>query len=108
MDDSPLLQKPSKNYKSKDHQLVLERRLKLWHKGEFEELYFEDETIKASLKTIQKPSSIAEISKRFKQYMAKGNINSALNLLTNNMEKLIQKHPKGKTASQDILLYGPL
>ena len=52
--------------------------------------------------------------------MAKGNINSALNLLTNNMEnrvlplnkdklsKLIQKHPKGKTASPDILLNGPL
>ena len=44
--------------------------------------------------------------------MVKGNINSALNLLVNNMEnrvlplnkdtlsKLTQKHPKGKTASQ--------
>ena len=33
-----LLQKPSKNCKSKDHQLALERYLELWHKGEFEEL----------------------------------------------------------------------
>ena len=33
-----LLQKPSKNCKSKDHQLALERCLELWHKGEFEEL----------------------------------------------------------------------
>ena len=56
-----LLQKPSKNSKLKDHQLALERRLELWHKGEFEELYFEGETIQASLKTIQKPSSIANI-----------------------------------------------
>ena len=52
--------------------------------------------------------------------MTKGNINSALKLLTSNMEngilplkkdtlsKLIQKHPKGKTASQNILLNGPL
>ena len=44
--------------------------------------------------------------------MAEGNINSALNLLRNNMEnrvlplnkdtlsELIQKHPKGKTASK--------
>ena len=40
-----LLQKPSKNSKSKDHQLALERRLELWHKGEFEELYIEGETI---------------------------------------------------------------
>ena len=115
-----LLQKPSKNSKSKDHQLALERRLELWHKGEFEELYIEGKTIQASLKTTQNPSSIAEISKKFKQEMAKGNINSALKLLTNNMEnrilplnkdtlsKLIQKHPKGKTASQDILLNGAL
>ena len=52
--------------------------------------------------------------------MAKGNVNSALKLLTNNMEngilpvnrytlsKLIQKYPKGKTVSQDVLLNGPL
>ena len=47
--------------------------------------------------------------------MATDSINSALRLLTKNMEngilpenKLIQKHPKGKTASQDILLNGPL
>ena len=52
--------------------------------------------------------------------MAKGNVNSALKLLTNNMEngilpvnryalsKLIQKYPKGKTVSQDALLNGPL
>ena len=52
--------------------------------------------------------------------MAKGNVISALNLLANIMEnrmlslnkdtlsKLIKKHPKGKTASQDILLNGPL
>ena len=52
--------------------------------------------------------------------MAKGIISSALNLLTNNMEdgllppnndtfsKLIQKNPKGKAASQDISLNGPL
>ena len=79
-----LLQKPSKNPKSKDYQLVLERRLELWRKGELEELYFEGETIQASLKTLQKPSLIAEILKKFKQYMTKGNINSALNLLTNN------------------------
>ena len=115
-----LLQKPSKNSESKDHHLALERRLELWHKGEFEKLYFESETIQASLKTIQNPSSIAEISKKFKQYMAKGNINSTLNLLANIMEnrvlslnkdtlsKLIKKHPKGKTASQDILLNDPL
>ena len=81
-----LSQEPPKNSNSKDHQLALERRLELWHKAEFEELYFKGETFQASLKTIQKPSSIAEISKTFKEYMAKGNISSALNLLINNVE----------------------
>ena len=64
-----LLQKPSENSKSKDHQLALERRLELWHKCEFAELYIEGKTIQASLKTIKNPSSIAEISKKFKQYI---------------------------------------
>ena len=61
-----LLQTHSKNFKSKYHQLALERRLELWYKGELKELYFEGETIQASLKTIQIPPSIAEISKNFK------------------------------------------
>ena len=86
---------------------IISMRWNAWHKGEFEELYFEGEPIQASLKIIKKLSSIAEILKKFKQYMAKGNINSALNLLANNMEnevlplnkdtlsKLIQKHSKG-------------
>ena len=52
-----LMPKRSKHSKSKNHQLALERHV--WHKGEFEELYFENETIQASLKTKKKPSSIA-------------------------------------------------
>lgn len=69
-----LLQKPSK---SKDHQLPLENRLVLWDKEKFEELGFEDKTVQAFLKTIQKPASIAEIFKKFIQYMVKDNINLA-------------------------------
>ena len=38
---------------SKDHQLALEGRLELWHKGEYEELNFEDETIQVSIKHIK-------------------------------------------------------
>ena len=67
------LQKPSKNFKSKDHQLAFEHRLELSHK-EFEELYSEDETSQASLKTIQKPSSITKILKTFKQHITKGSV----------------------------------
>ena len=103
--------------------LVLRRQnpartpLTAMYKEEFQELYFEGETIQVSLKTIQKPSSITEISKKFKQYI---NINSVLDLLRSNMEngilplnkdklsKLIQIYTKGKTASQDFLLNGLL
>ena len=89
------------------------------HIGEFEELYFKTKAIQASLKTIQKPSSIAKISKEFSENMAKGNISSTLYLLTNNVENgvlalnkdilaKLQKHPNGKMASQVVLLNGPL
>lgn len=84
-----MLQKPSKNSKSNDHQFALEDCLELWHKGELEELYFEGKTIQASLKIMQKSSSITEIWKKFKQCIAKGNINLALNLLTNNMQNAV-------------------
>lgn len=68
-----LLQKPSK---SKNHQLPLENRLVLWNKEKFEELRFEDKTVQAFLKTIQKPL-IAEIFKKFIQYTVKDNISLA-------------------------------
>ena len=80
-----LLQKPSKASKSKEHQLSLERRLDLWQNGEFEELPFEGETIQKLLTSVQRPSAIAEISRKFKRLMQKGNISAVLNLLTNNM-----------------------
>ena len=67
------LQIPSKNSKSKDNQLALERGLELWQKGVFEG---EGKTIQAFLKMVQKPSSIAELS----------NNSSSLNVLTTNME----------------------
>ena len=54
------------------------------------------------------------------EHLVKGNINSAWELLTNNMENgiaplnkdslpiLIQKHPKGRRAPQDILFNGAI
>lgn len=39
-----------------------------------------------SLKSIRKPSSIAKISQNIKDHMSRGNVNAAMNLLTNNME----------------------
>ena len=78
-----LLPKPSKISKSKEHQRSLERCLDLWKNGEYEDLLCEYETIQKFLTSVQKPSTITEISRTFKQLMQKGNINAALNLPTN-------------------------
>ena len=115
-----LIQKPSKTSKSKEHQLLLERCLDLWQNGRFEDLLFESETIQKLLTSAQKPSTIAEISRKFKQLMQKGNISAALKLLTNNMghgilpldqktiSQLVLKHPQKSCASEDILINGPI
>ena len=57
--------------------------------SEFEELLFEGETIQKLLTSVKKPKTIAEISRKSKQLMQKGNINAALNLLKNNMGHVI-------------------
>ena len=74
-----LLEKLSKTSQSKKHQLSFEKRLDLWRNGEFEKLLLEGEAIQKLLKRFQKPSAIAEISRKFKQLMQKDNINAALN-----------------------------
>ena len=114
-----LLQKPSKTSKSKEHQLPLERRLDLWQNSELEELLFKGETIQKLLTSVQKPSTIAKISRKFKQLMQKGDISAALNLLTNKMghgilpldqktiSQLVLKHPQ-KSCAEDILINGTI
>ena len=113
---SLLLQKPSRNSKSKDHLEAFERRLQLWKEGELTERLIEGETIQKSLIDSKRTTAIAELSKQFKNYMKKGNVNTALKLLTNNMKdeilslniqtliSLKEKHSESKDASIDILL----
>ena len=117
---SLLLQKPSNTSKSKEHQQSLERLLDLWKNFEFEGLLFEGKTIQKLLTTVQKPSTIAEISRKFKLLVQKGNINAALNLLTNHMShrifpldhktisQLVLKHLQKSFVSKDILINGPI
>ena len=111
-----LLQKPSRNSKSKDHLEALERRLQLWKEGELTELLIEGETIQKSLSDSKRTTTIVELSKQFKNYMKKSKVNAALKLLTNNMKdgilplniqtlnSLKEKHPESKVGSIDILL----
>ena len=73
----------------------------------------EAETIRKRLKSKKASTNIAETSKRFSQEMKKGNVNSAMKILTDNMNngillltwqtlnQLQLKHPEGKEASQE-------
>ena len=105
-----------KPQKLKDHLEALNRRLSLWKEGELTELLIEGETIQKSLSDSKSIKSTAELSKKIKNYMKKGNINAAVKLLTNNMHdgilplnnetinKLREKHPKSNNANNDVLL----
>ena len=80
----------------------------MWISGDLEELVLEGETIQKCLKSVDRPKSILEISKMFRQEMEKGNVNGAMKLLTDNMQNgvlplneqtlnmLKNKHPEGK------------
>ena len=48
-------------------------------------MLIEGETIQKSLSGSKSIKTIAELSKKIKNYMKKGNINAAVKLLTNNM-----------------------
>ena len=109
-----LLRKPARNSKSKDHSEALNRRLNLWEEGELTELLIEGETIQKSLSDSKSIKTITELSKKFKNYMKKSNINRVVKLLTNNMHdgilllnnetlnKLKEKYPKSKNASNEV------
>ena len=111
-----LLQKPSKSSKAKDHQLALERRLALWKNGDIVELILEAETIQNQLKFTGGKKTIAEISKSFRSLITKGEINSALKLLSDNMQNgilpldsktlnlLREKHPPPQDPDPLLLL----
>ena len=115
-----LLQKPAKNSKAKDHTDALNRRLELWHKGDLTRLLEEAETLQQRLPNVTKKKDLAAISKQFKDKMQKGDLNSAIKVLTNNMsggvlplndetlKTLHDKHPQGKDIDDNIMLQGPI
>ena len=115
-----LLQKPAKNSKSKHHVEALNRRLKLWQNGEFDRLLREADALQKKLPKVERKKNINVISRKFREHVSKGNLNSAIKLLSNNMEggilplndqtiELLKvKHPEGRKAEEDVKLQGPL
>ena len=87
-----LIQKLSKSLKTKDHLNTLERRLELQDEGKVLELLDKSKTIKERLQSIS-PMNIEKISSKFKKLMQKGDVNSALRLLTNNISNGILPLP---------------
>ena len=83
---SRLLLKPRKGTKTKDHTKALERRLKLWTDGHLAQLLKGRETKLSSLKQVNAPKIFAQLLKYFVQKMQKGNVDSAIKLITNNMQ----------------------
>ena len=66
-----LLQKSSKNFKTKDHLTALERRMQSWFKGDLTELLDEGETIQKNLTQILTKGDIGKISKKSAALMRK-------------------------------------
>ena len=107
-----LLQKSSQNSKGKDHLKALQRRLESWISGDLLKL-LKAETIRNSLRSRQ---NIAEISKTFSQETKKGNANSAIKIVTDNMKngilpltrqilnQLKLNYPEEKESSQEMFL----
>ena len=58
-----LLQKPNKKLKGRDHLETLERRLKLWGRGEIKPLLLETETIKQKVTSNNDSKNIADLLK---------------------------------------------
>lgn len=77
-----LLQKASRNWKSKKHLRTLKRKLDLWKERKLIKLLIEGETIQKSLNDSESKKTIVKLSKRFKNYMKKGDVHAALKLLS--------------------------
>ena len=89
----------------------------LWHSGDLIELMNEGIAIRERLPFNEKGKPIGEISRLFAKRMQKGNISSALKLLSDNMQNgilplndetlrmLKQKHPKSSRPHERVCGY---
>ena len=115
-----LLQKPSKTSKSKDHVEALTRRMTQWKNGEFNQLLREGKALQNRLPKTDRKKNINALSRKFREHMSKGNVNSAIKLLSNNMSGgvlplndetialLRTKHPEAREMHEDVILQGPI
>ena len=108
-----LLQKPSKSSKTKDHADALMRGLDKWKNGEFLQLLREMNALQSRLPKIETMKNINVVSRKFRKYISKRNLNLPIKRLSGNMkgrvlplneeaiDLLKVKYPFGKEASKD-------
>ena len=113
-----LLQKPSKNSKTKDHIVRLEERLQMWKNGNLTDIMNEGRTIqKRLIATKQKPKK--DFAKIFSNLMLQGKVNAALKMLSQNevgvhqtneriVNELKAKHPQPGVIAKETLYEGPI
>ena len=113
------LQKPSRKSKSKDHQVILSKRIEKWKKGEIESLVREGRVIQRRIGEY-KGTGPPNRSKVFAKLIMEGQINSALRFLNEStsggvlsltddvMEQLRKKHPDPQSAKLGNVLFGPI
>ena len=117
-----VLQKPHSKSKSRDHVSCVERRLKLWSKGDIEDLLIEGRTIQGYLRRGKRHKSQEDITRTFTKLMLLGNVKSAMRVIADSStggvlnldakvsenktvhEVLKEKHPEGMDAIEDALL----
>ncbi len=115
-----LLQKPSRNSKSKDNSDALKRRFQQSKNGDFDALIREARYLQTQLVFRQGNRTFEEKAKHFNDLMTKGKVVAALRLLDDiessgvlNLTKetlttLQTKHPNGQECHEEYLLEGPI
>ena len=111
-----MLQKPSSKSKARDHVKYLEKRLKYWQAGDLDSLLAEKREIQKKLKQTQDKKKESK-EKSFCRLMLLGKLSQAakfvdsknetqgVHSLTDEIKQLLlKKHPKGRSASEDIHL----
>ena len=111
-----MLQKPSSKSKARDHVKYLEKRLRYWQAGDLNSLLTENRVIQKKLKQKQDKKKESK-EKAFSRLMALGKLSQAAKFIDTENETrgvhslsdeikqlLLKKHPKGRAASEDILL----
>ena len=113
------LQTFSRNSKAKDHTESLNRRLKLWKEGDFDDLVRVVRFIQFKLIYQNSPTSTELMAKNFNNFMLSEKVNAALRLLSETksagilpnskrtVDPLKEKHPVGAPKCNDLLRHGP-